>query len=566
MSNLKPFPATVFAPTSAEVTAKALVEAQVEMEQLITTLLLEPQMPSQAGWSRSGAVYLILSSRQALRERYGEEGFRLVDDALKQLQLAVSAHVDLNALLVYVDEAASLAPYGLQPVDATHPWKIKGLIESLDAFLKTRKQALRYILIVGGDAIIPFHRLPNPINDQDADVPSDNPYASQDANYFIPERAIGRLPDGQGEPVTVLLQLLEEAISAHRRKAATDKGAWTALLRHLRGDGEREDPRAGLGYSASIWRKASRQVLQTLGDRQPLRISPPLTYQEFKPVRHAPFSYFNLHGIEDGPNWYGQRDALFPATYELFPVALRPEDLRPADYAGAIVFSEACYGANILSKNSDASLALKFLAARARAVIGSTKVSYGTVAPPLIGADLLARYFWKGLLAQLPIGEALKYAKVSLAREMQERQGYLDSEDQKTLLSFVLYGDPALPGLPDGNIELVSKALCPPLVYQRQARDQKSLLSESLVAAVKGRIEASLPYLAEARVQAVPVILSESEPEMSRAKSRGSRRPVARWAFTLEKDFPIEGDGAHRQVVTVTVDEHGAILKAVMSK
>jgi len=72
MSNLKPFPATVFAPTSAEVTAKALVEAQVEMEQLITTLLLEPQMPSQAGWSRSGAVYLILSSRQALRERYGE--------------------------------------------------------------------------------------------------------------------------------------------------------------------------------------------------------------------------------------------------------------------------------------------------------------------------------------------------------------------------------------------------------------------------------------------------------------------------------------------------------------
>ncbi|HPD41767.1 MAG TPA: C25 family cysteine peptidase, partial [Anaerolineae bacterium] len=305
---------------------------------------------------------------------------------------------------------------------------------------------------------------------------------------------------------------------------------------------------------------------QTLGDRHPLRISPPLTYQEFKQVRYAPFSYFNLHGIEDGPNWYGQRDALFPATYELFPVALRPEDLRPEDYAGAIVFSEACYGANILGKNSDTSLALKFLAARARAVIGSTKVSYGTVAPPLIGADLLARYFWKGLLAHLTIGEALKYAKVSLAREMQERQGYLDSEDQKTLLSFVLYGDPALPGLPDGNIELVSKALCPPLVYQRQARDQKNLLSESLVAAVKGRIEASLPYLAEARVQAVPVILSESEPEMSRAKSRGSRRPVARWAFTLEKDFPVEGDGAHRQVVTVTVDEHGAILKAVMSK
>ena len=33
-------------------------------------------------------------------------------------------------------------------------------------------------------------------------------------------------------------------------------------------------------------------------------------------------------------------------------------------------------------------------------------------------------------------------AKVGLVREMTQRQGYLDGEDQKTLISFVLYGDP----------------------------------------------------------------------------------------------------------------------------
>ena len=33
-------------------------------------------------------------------------------------------------------------------------------------------------------------------------------------------------------------------------------------------------------------------------------------------------------------------------------------------------------------------------------------------------------------------------AKVDLVREMNRRQGYLDGEDQKTLISFVLYGDP----------------------------------------------------------------------------------------------------------------------------
>ena len=42
----------------------------------------------------------------------------------------------------------------------------------------------------------------------------------------------------------------------------------------------------------------------------------------------------------------------------------------------------------------------------------------------------------------MPIGEALRQAKLKLVAEMHERQGFLDGEDQKTLISFVLYGDP----------------------------------------------------------------------------------------------------------------------------
>lgn len=567
MTNLKPFPAALFTSASSKVAAKALEEAQSEMEHLITALLADRTGLSPAASNRAAAVYLMLSSQRGLTKKYGAEGFRRVDEALSTLQQVVAAHIDLSALLIYVDEVNSLAPYGLQPVDPTNPWQIKVLLEQLETYLKSREQEIRYLLIVGGDAIIPFHRLPNPINDQDADVPSDNPYAAQDTNYFIPERAVGRLPDGEGEGVTVLLALIKEVIHAHRSKAAAAKGVFGALMQTFR-PGERNIPAlgAGLGYSASIWRKASRHVLEIIGDHHPLRISPPLTYQEFKRVAYASFSYFNLHGIEDGPNWYGQRDTLFPADYDLFPVALRPEDLSVEDYTGSVIFTEACYGANILGKNTGTSLALKFLASRARAVVGSTKVSYGSIAPPLIGADLLGKYFWEGLLAHLTLGEALKYAKVNLAREMQERQGYLDSEDQKALLSFVLYGDPALPGLPDGNVQLMSKALCPPLIFQRQAKDQKSLLSESLVATVKSRIEASLPHFAQARVHAAPLMLSSGEPAPPHAKSRLSRKPTAKWAFTLEKEFPINGAGSHHQVVKVTVDESGAILKAVMSK
>jgi hypothetical protein len=87
-------------------------------------------------------------------------------------------------------------------------------------------------------------------------------------------------------------------------------------------------------------------------------------------------------------------------------------------------------------------MALKFLQSGSKAVVGSTCMSYGSIAPPLIAADLLGFQFWKFLHGGLPAGEALKQAKIYLASEMHHRQGYLDGEDQKTLISFVLYGDP----------------------------------------------------------------------------------------------------------------------------
>jgi len=69
-------------------------------------------------------------------------------------------------------------------------------------------------------------------------------------------------------------------------------------------------------------------------------------------------------------------------------------------------------------------------------------MSYGSISPPLIAADLLGFLFWNYVCEGLPAGEALKQAKISLAYEMNQRQGYLDGEDQKTLISFVLFGDP----------------------------------------------------------------------------------------------------------------------------
>ncbi|MBN1814199.1 MAG: hypothetical protein JXA14_20340, partial [Anaerolineae bacterium] len=326
-------------------------------------------------------------------------------------------------------------------------------------------------------------------------------------------------------------------------------------------------------YSASIWRKASRAVFQVIGDNRRLRTSPPFAYEEFSIAERLQFSYFNLHGIEDGADWYGQPDALFPADYPLFPVALRPQDLSAEEHANSIVFTEACYGANILGKDTESSIALRFLASRVLALIGSTKISYGSIAPPLVGADLVSRYFWEGVQTGLTVGEALKVAKINLAKELQERQGYLDGEDQKTLISFVLYGDPSLSVVQPGRAlqsQAAGKIACPPLICQKKRAFQKERVSEEVIATIKRQVETDLPYMAQAKVRAAPLTVCNGNCDhrcgLSCSTVKATKNHVGKWAFILEKDISSEDNRAHHQVLKITTDESGRILKMAMSK
>lgn len=237
----------------------------------------------------------------------------------------------------------------------------------------------------------------------------------------------------------------------------------------------------------------------------------------------------------------------------------------------------------MLGKNVDDSIALRFLAAGALAVLGSTKVSYGAIAPPLLGADLVGRYFWEGLRAHLTAGQALRYAKASLANEMQQRQGYLDGEDQKALISFVLYGDPSLPIRAiqgTAPVRSISKSLCPSIICQREPQGSDELMSEKLVAHVRDRIEATLPHMSNARVRAKPLPICDGSCETpcrsssSREKKalrsirehRVGQRHRAGWAVTLEKSISVAGDGKHHQVVKVVTDERGHVLRMSVSK
>jgi hypothetical protein len=69
-------------------------------------------------------------------------------------------------------------------------------------------------------------------------------------------------------------------------------------------------------------------------------------------------------------------------------------------------------------------------------------MSYGSIMGSLSAADLLGLAFWRYSQQGFPAGEALRQAKIEMIRQMDQEQGYLDGQDQKTLLSFNLFGDP----------------------------------------------------------------------------------------------------------------------------
>jgi hypothetical protein len=390
-------------------------------------------------------VYVIFTSRQGLLNKYGE-GIKSIDAELKRLASAIDSRLDWGSTIIYVDDKHSMGKYNLDAVNPSDAWGLKLALSDLDAALATRGEMIGAVLIVGGPEIIPFHHLPNPIDDDDVDVPSDNPYTTRDENYFIPEWTVGRLPGGKGNDPQHLVTVLRK-MSANHNQIIRKKSWYLRLFTRIFKDLYRwfTRRRTSYGYTASIWKRASFSVFRPIGDPQSMLISPPLQVDGKKRKKFLPsanLGYFNLHGLAETGEWYGQRDLADPSDEPDYPVAMRTQDILNSGHAPQVIFSEACFGAHVFDKGIEDALCLKFLASGSQVVVGSTCTAYGSITTPLIGADLLGHAFWKFLKDGYSAGEALHRAKIHLTREMLKRQNYLDGEDQKTLISFVLYGDP----------------------------------------------------------------------------------------------------------------------------
>jgi hypothetical protein len=295
-------------------------------------------------------------------------------------------------------------------------------------------------------------------------------------------------------------------------------------------------------------------------------------------MRALPFYYFNLHGVEENGNYYGQAAELSGNGDDLYPTAMTPGQFGQLSLSKAVIFSEACYGANPRADSPATSMALTALQRGAMMFVGSTNTSYASFKPPLMAADLLAAHFWKAIGEGLPGGAALQQAKIELARTMANPNDYVDVEEQKALLQFVLYGDPALPldqRPRNPDISALRQSAHKTMHENHYQVSSKSIPDQKLEPSLqKAVLSFVAPFTQSAgatpKILARPIGLTDAPPTLSSYFSPGATltkkaKMKERWHVTVSQ--PVSKEGVlHQKVITLTMDEKGKVVKSHTSR
>ncbi len=549
-------------------------------------------------------VYVVFSHRKQMEKTYGSKATAILDAEMWRLVEAVRNRQGWNARLFLADDPLCTQPLGIKPVESNDPWELKLALRDLDAALAKNGEQIGAVLIVGGPDIIPFHHLPNPINDQDQDIPSDNPYATRDNNYFLPEWIVGRLPGGAGKDANLILDTLRR-ISAYHTSFG-ESNSWMQRLKQMINQvikSLRREKLQSFGYSAAVWKEAATEVFQVIGETEDLKVSPPMGLDKASlssranpmatnhgmkgiPYPDKELAFFNLHGVIDAAEWYGHANPLIASEGPDYPVAIRPIDLEPPNQNEEIdhpkfVLSEACYGINIFGKEIDQAMCLKFLQTGCLAVVGSTSMAYGSIGTPLIAADYLSSAFWRLLLQGLPVGEALRQAKIHLAEHVTTEHGFLDVEDQKTLISFNLYGDPLAQYVQKSRTPKVVKYLDEPLSDITTVSegfdfiDGSQPMPANVLKSVKKVVKQYLPGMNNANLSYVHEHVRKKEcytHHSHHPKKKGkifSSEKVERnddhQVITLRNETKLF-DRKHPTYARLTLNEEGDLVKLVISR
>jgi hypothetical protein len=391
---------------------------------------------------------LILTYRERLTRRYGADAVQTLFSKLGEL----SDHGTVQGLMVDVTESpAVLAAYEHWDTNPRDPTRANDVAEAIKALTREKLRSyptIRYLIVVGGDAIMPFYRVPiRPYgkgstlgwvtesaylaavggvwNEDDSTVAAlrndftltDDFYGSdegipfQDHKLYIPTHPVGRLVETPEEMGTVIDAYL--SISGERQlgQAFAVGGnfiadAADAACELFNADGVPVTCRADNLWN-SVWLQSN--VLNGLFDIATVD-------------SHA--SHFNI---------------LAPAGGQLTASDIASAS---ASLSGLTLYTLGCQtGLNVAPGNPQALDFAQALAGRGANLVGNTGWSYGIVEGFGLSESLI-KLFTEALLegTGTTLGDALIEAK----RAYYLRHAHLSHYDEKILTEFTLYGLPML--------------------------------------------------------------------------------------------------------------------------
>ena len=373
---------------------------------------------------------IIITNRSALQNKYGSAGFKKIQTAVKHL-IAADKKRNLSSLLVFVDDPSTMKKArGKAIKDVTDPEQYKNAIDRLFNYYKPD-----YIMLLGATDIIPHCRFRIPIpDDDDPFVPSDVPYAceapfSRNAGDFIaPGRVLGRLPDitGINDP-TYLISLIQNSINWKPLKSTAYKDYFS--------------------LSVKWWQKSTQVSLKNIfQDNKKLRLAPPAegpyTKTDLRPMMH----FLNCHGGLRTSELYGQPNE----KSNSFPVCFESNMMDKKISYGTVAATECCYGGLLYNPNRPNKIHLpianSYLKNNAIAFVGSTTAAYGP-SDSQGGADYIAQYF---LIAIQKGGASAGRAFLEAQQRFVEKGDVkMDPTDLKTIIQFLLLGDPSMTPIED---------------------------------------------------------------------------------------------------------------------
>lgn len=506
-------------------------------------------------------VYVIMSSIAGLNRKYGSNNKDFINNEMNAVADAISNRKGWSAQVFYPDEYASVGTSGPN-AKMLHQELVK-----LDNKLKENGQMIGALLIVGGDDVVPFFSMRNPTGDSDTDVPSDAPYAALDINRcYEMQWPVGRVPgDGSKDP-GLLMEQLRNIQDYHILQYSSQK-----TMDKPKNGAKKSARKTGkcFGYTCAAWITPSTIVYKTIADTSSLSVCPATTSSNFplSAFDSCDYGYFNLHGIKGQPNWYGQKRNDDKSSGPRIPTALEISNVTNVKNTPKVVFAECCYGAETQKRYEKDCMSLHFLGKATRVFIGSTTIAYGALNSTLVAADLLGYLFWKHLLSGITCGEAYRRAKKNLATEMEQKNGGLDAEIQKTLLSFVYYGDPLYTVDENADINNIMQRSKTARAYELLGEESnyENTLAPELSSDIYKEVKRAYNINSAANEYSQCMVKKEINYNLTGRYTAHALPEHSNFVITYIKDNRV-GNVLDRSVIRVTVRDDGTIQKVSFSR